>query len=147
METKKRADTGVNTGMGASMSSSRSAITGKPVTNNVGIIVECRFLLTPTRPVNLVEEVAQMRSDAKLVELQGSVARLESVDVFLQDGVGISFVIVARVDSWEDAQAQCDQVVIDLLGKIGFADVHTIDTRPRAGVEPINILGSVLTPA
>lgn len=108
---------------------------------------ECRFLLTPVNPTqDLPKIAADMKKFAKMIETTGHIERLESADVYLNDGVGVSFVIVVRVDSWDDAQEQCDETIQTLLVEMGF-DTSGRQSENHTNVEPINILGSVLTPA
>lgn len=111
--------------------------------------VEYRFTLTPERDVNnLLKSASQLKSLAKRVEQQHVIPNLVSADVYLNPGIGVTFVVVMDVDSWDTASAQSEAAVDELISRMGITVIDEEDpTELPEGDTVLNALGSMLAPA
>lgn len=111
--------------------------------------VEYRFTLTPERDDNaLLKSASQLKSLAKQVEQQHVIPNLVSADVYLNPGIGVTFVVVVDVDSWDTASAQSEAAVDELISKMGITVIDEEDPAELPeGDTVLNALGTSLVPA
>lgn len=111
--------------------------------------VEYRFTLTPQRDAgNLLKSVSVLKRQAKQIEQQHVIPNLVSADVYLNEGIGVTFVVVVDVDSWDTASLQADKAVNSLIARMGIVVVDEDDSVDiPEGDTVLNPLGTSLVPA
>lgn len=111
--------------------------------------VEYRFTLTPVRDEkNLLKSLRELKSKAKLIEKSGKIPNLVSANVYLDEAIGITFVVTVDVDSWDTAGVQSDVVVKDLISRMGIEVIDEDDPQNLPEADTVlNVLGSMLAPA
>lgn len=111
--------------------------------------VAYRFTLIPVRDEkNLLKSTKILKRKAKQVEQEHVIPNLVSADVYLNEGIGITFVVVMDVDSWETASRQSDEAVNSLISKMGIAVIDEDDPHEIPDADTVlNALGTSLVPA
>lgn len=111
--------------------------------------VEYRFTLTPLRDTkHLLKSASKLKSQAKQIEQQHVIPNLVSADVYLNEGIGVTFVVVVDVESWNTASERYQTVVDELIARMGIVAIDEDEpTDLPDGDIVLNALGSTLAPA